>query len=75
MPTQEEPKLTYLGDGLYARHLGYYIAVFTFNGITEGPYIFFEPEVLNELNVFATKVWNQPHLADPHKNTKGPTNG
>lgn len=51
-PTDTTLVSHYLGDGVYARFDGYYVWVYTDNGITQSTPIAFEPEVLDALNTF-----------------------
>lgn len=43
---------TYLGDGVYASHDGYAIAIWTSDGIRQSEKIYLEPEVLAALDQF-----------------------
>lgn len=46
----------YIGDGVYAEFDGYYIWLYTSNGVDESTRIALEPEVLSNLNNFATQL-------------------
>jgi hypothetical protein len=50
--------LTYIGDGVYAGYDGYYIWIWSSNGITESKEIAIEPEVFNKLHDMAASHWN-----------------
>lgn len=45
---------TYLGDGVYARFDGYYIWLWTSNGVETSQKIAIEPEVFTKLLKFAS---------------------
>lgn len=52
----EEKQTTYLGDGVYAEHEGYFIAVFTSDGYRRLDTIYFEPEVLDALVAYQKQI-------------------
>lgn len=50
---------TYLGDGAYADTDGFGIILTTENGIETTNQIYLEPEVLEALNKFKERIFNQ----------------
>ena len=50
--------ITYLGDGVYARFDGYYLWLYTDNGVTKTHPVALEPQVYNHLVDYAAKHWN-----------------
>lgn len=52
------PKKTYLGDGVYAHHDGYHVVLTTENGIETTNTIALEPEVLHALAVYTASLTN-----------------
>lgn len=50
------PKETYLGDGVYAYFDGFTIWLWASNGITKSQPVALEPETLDHLNEYATRV-------------------
>lgn len=51
---------TYLGDGVYAEFDGYYIWLYTSNGVEESQRIALEPQVLDNLNSYAKALGEEP---------------
>lgn len=57
-PKPEAPKM-YLGDAVYAKFDGYHICLYTSDGIYVTNEIALEPQVLEALDTFRTKLGGQ----------------
>ena len=56
----DEKQIEYLGDGVYVAHDGFGLWVLVNDHINPTDKIYLEPEVLEALTRFATKVWRPP---------------
>jgi hypothetical protein len=54
---------TYLGDGVYAGQDGYHIWLWTSDGITRGKPIALEPQVLDALSAYRSKLLERVRVA------------